>query len=142
MLRILFISLIIFSETTLEAQDIQLPIIVSKNWCKQHVCKYNGKRLNYRGINEVVKGNDSALFEIKRARSLVFTSLASSFTGGILCGLFIGGLLKGNIENVVPFGIGCALISISFPLEKSIIKHSQKSIEMYNRNLIALSTAN
>lgn len=135
MIKVLF-TLILLKGIIISAQEVNSPITISKNWLGQSIYKHNGEKLKINGIREIVISNDSALYEIRKAKKIVIPSRLLTLTGGILIGVFANGFINGDFENALPIGISCGLISVSFPLEKLISKHSRKSVEIYNRSLL------
>jgi len=134
MLRFLFVGAIILIVTTSYSQDIKSPIIISKNRHGKDIYMYNDKIVYYREIKEIVKDNDSALFEINKGRSIRKASSFIGFTGSFLSGIFMWGTLRGNIVSVIPFSFGCVFMGISIPLANQSLKHTKKSVEIYNRS--------
>jgi len=49
--------------------------------------------------------------------------------------LYTEGLLKGNIQNLIPIGGGICIMFITLPLSKTKIRHMEKAVSIYNQSL-------
>lgn len=126
----------LFLYTQTYSKEKRYPISIKKNFLGAEVLMHNNKRINsYRKFYHILELDTSLVDEVKLIRKKRIISSAIGYTGSILSGIFLEGLLKGNLQNGIPVGSGLLLITATIPLNLSIQKHQKKAIELYNKNI-------
>ena len=97
------------------------------------------KNLSYKQMVDVVKSNDEAFKEIRKANSNTTLANVLGFAGGFMIGYPLGALIRGGEPNWALAGVGAGLVVVSIPIASSVKKHIQTAVDIYNSDIKATS---
>lgn len=92
-------------------------------------------------LTDLMSPNELAYKEMKSARSNNSISNVLGFSGGLLIGFSIGGLIGGGDVNLPILAAGGALIVAGIPFSSAAVKRSRKAIEIWNGGLRSTSSS-
>lgn len=124
---IVVITVLLFGQISMNAQEIEM----KKVWGGYQFLQ-DGKVLNVKNMQEIMKGNKEALALITSAKSNQNWALVLGTAGGALVGFPIGTAIGGGEPKWALAGAGAALIVASIPIVKSFNKKASKAVELYN----------
>lgn len=94
---------------------------------------YNGQQaLKLGEVQELMKSNEAAYKEIKKARGNFVMSNVLAFAGGALIGWPVGTALGGGDPQWGLAGAGAGLVLIAIPLSIGFKNHATKAVDLYN----------
>ncbi len=97
------------------------------------------KKLSFEQMVDVVKSNDKAYKEIRKAKSNTTLTNVLGFAGGFMIGYPLGALIRGGEPNWALAGVGAGLVVVSIPIASSVKKHVQTAVDIYNSDIKATS---
>ncbi len=100
---------------------------------------YEGEKLNYREMGELMKGNAVAFENIKSAQANNSAAQVFSFAGGFLIGWPIGGAIAGDNPNWTLAAVGAGLVLVSIPFAVQAKNKSHKAIDEFNGETMPLA---
>jgi hypothetical protein len=124
---VVFITVLFFSSIPINAQEIEM----KKVWGGYQFLQ-NGKELNVKNMQEIMKGNQEALDLITSAKSNQTWALILGTAGGALVGFPVGTAIGGGEPEWALAGAGAALIVASIPIVKGFNKKAKRAVELYN----------
>ncbi|WP_397444567.1 hypothetical protein [Polaribacter sp. R77954] len=131
---IVVIAVILFGSVAFNAQEIEM----KKVWGGYQFLQ-DGKMLNVKNMQEIMKNNQEALDLISSAKSNQNWALALGAAGGFLVGYPLGTSIGGGDPQWALAGAGAALIVASIPIIKGFNKKASKAVELYNAGISSTS---
>jgi len=95
----------------------------------------DGKLLNVKNMQEIMKDNQEALALITSAKSNQNWALVLGTAGGALIGYPIGTAIGGGDPQWALAGAGAALLVATIPIAKGFNKKATKAVELYNSGI-------
>ena len=121
------IAMLFFGAFSLNAQEIEM----KKVWGGYQFMQ-NGKNLNVKDMQTIMKDNKEALELITSAKTNQNWALILGGAGGALVGFPVGTAVGGGDPQWALAGAGAALIVASIPIIKGFNKKASKAVELYN----------